>query len=651
MRKQSVITLASVALLILSYTAVALLYISPHNNVTNVDFFAHLIEAMRLSWSEKKSLVHGFYPLGYPFLMRLAITHDVDALRFGQFVAYLGGLLALISVFGISHQRRAGIAFPTMVGLLLISNPVFLRHSTYEGTDIPATGLQMVALLFLLPIRRDNSLRRITLLSLGAGLSLGFAYLIRYTSLMFFPVAALYILGTLAKRPRRAIVLEALFLFGFCVAAAPQIIPSLIVQHQPFYNMQAKNIWFGLYGNSDYVLNWPKVADDISLYDVFMLDPGGLSSHWSQEAFKAFSSLLLWPRSLHLLWIVGSGLIIFDRRIHLTGRLLLLAFLFLPIFATSLAWLLPRFLLVSLCIQTYSIALVVWTLIERLPQKKATPAGLMLAMVIASAGVLQSPEIIDWLHEPINPYPARVNSLLRLAGMDDPATVATNDGELHAFDTPARTRYEQLYLFLPKPASVDELLSLPQATNWRYLVLNYRSGYGDYSAIHDGAIQDKSRLVPLSTDESATIFCILPCAEDEMLADDIVFENGMELTGHRLRGTGGHFALYLRWRSQRPLDRSYRISVRLIDRAGTVKFQSDNQPQVWTYPTDRWKPHETVLDFYNFEPDLPSTEQYRLAIVVYDEQSLAPVHGDVPNTATDPMIVLPEILNKPASGG
>lgn len=86
-------------------------------------------------------------------------------------------------------------------------------------------------------------------------------------------------------------------------------------------------------------------------------------------------------------------------------------------------------------------------------------------------------------------------------------------------------------------------------------------------------------------------------------------------------------------------------------RKKSVKFQSDNQPQVWTYPTISWKPHETALDFYNFEPDLHSSEQYRLAIVVYDEQSLAPVHGGAPNTATEPMIVLPEILNESASGG
>ncbi|MGE5137871.1 MAG: hypothetical protein ACM3JD_00290, partial [Rudaea sp.] len=107
------------------------------------------------------------------------------------------------------------------------------------------------------------------------------------------------------------------------------------------------------------------------------------------------------------------------------------------------------------------------------------------------------------------------------------------------------------------------------------------------------------------------------------------FSNGMTLLGFGINGGGaGEKAVALKpgqtldlslyWAAARPLDSAYTIFVHMQDEKGTVLAQSDHAPWQGMFPTDRWRPGETVRDTYRLElpADLPAGE-YSLAVGVY----------------------------------
>ena len=65
--------------------------------------------------------------------------------------------------------------------------------------------------------------------------------------------------------------------------------------------------------------------------------------------------------------------------------------------------------------------------------------------------------------------------------------------------------------------------------------------------------------------------------------------------------------------------------MRVLDRDGNLIAQQDNVPQQWTYPTNKWKVGQPVVDFYDLSLDKPQYVGDQLAVLVYDEQSLQPV--------------------------
>lgn len=191
---------------------------------------------------------------------------------------------------------------------------------------------------------------------------------------------------------------------------------------------------------------------------------------------------------------------------------------------------------------------------------------------------------------------------------------------------PSRTRYAQTYAIAPRPVNPDQLLGNRVAAGWKYLVLNYGDGFGDYHAIQEPALHAKEQLVPLSIDKTTAIYCIYPCPPQGTITDNLRFDNGITLTGHLLRQDQNHLLLFLYWKTDKALDRSYKVSLRLLDQAGTIVYQSDNIPQLWTYPTQAWLPDRTIPNFYNLDltSKLAQPGTYRLALVLYDEQTVKP---------------------------
>lgn len=85
-------------------------------------------------------------------------------------------------------------------------------------------------------------------------------------------------------------------------------------------------------------------------------------------------------------------------------------------------------------------------------------------------------------------------------------------------------------------------------------------------------------------------------------------------------------AVKLAWSAAQPIAASYGISLRLVDSAGQVRVQFDNQPGYGLLPTGMWRPSELVSDRYRLAlPDDLEPSGYRLQVVLYQMATLAPV--------------------------
>ena len=366
-------------LMVIGYTLLVFTFLRPHNAIANLDFWYHIELGRRLDMAQPATLTDGLYPLGYPAILRFAVQNHVDALRVGQALAWLGGLLSLVGLFVLSYRITREPFLALGGAVLLITNLRFLSTAGYEGNDLLAGGLQVIALWLAWEIADHGEWRACFSFALAAGVVAGLAYLVRYTALIMLPI--LLLLAILQRRGlwRRGLVLGGVLLAAFLLTTLVQTIPSALVHGNPFYNTQAKNVWFGIYGQRDWVNNWGKVWDSISLGEVLALGPRAFVTHWWREFLRFFWEMPLWTRFWHIAWITGGLFLLFYRRLPLVRRLLLLAALLVPTAVTAMAWLDPRFLLVPLVMQALIIVLLLDGGLSLTPSRTRLAVYLVLA--------------------------------------------------------------------------------------------------------------------------------------------------------------------------------------------------------------------------------------------------------------------------------
>jgi hypothetical protein len=634
--------LPAVVLLVvlLAYSAAVVAYQVPRQTIHNLDFWYHLTVGQRLQWNDPRTLVDGLYPLGYPFVLRLAAEWGFDALRVGQILSWGGGLLAIGALFLLVYSLTGSILIAVAGSVLLLTNGQFLYHATFEGNDLLAAGFQAAAILMLWYGLADRPTRRLKLWLALSGILLGFAYLARHTALLLLPIALFCTVLRYGRSRRDVVSAVALYSAGFLAVTAVQWVPSLIAYHNPFYNHHAKNVWFRIYGQRDYINNWRKVPDTISLRQVIALDPGRFFLHWVEQVRSALVTTMLWPWPLQIGWVLALPLLLFARQPGPSRRLLLVMVVAATIIGTAMVWVAPRFLLVPQWTEAALLAWLAFYLTRRLPLSKRSQLASAGGALLILAAVSQWQGVRDWLRTPPLVYPLEVNSFLRLAGMQDASRVATNDRYLHATDEPFRTRYALTYRVDASPSTVDELLERGPAADWEFLVMDYSSGQGNYQDMGEDFRQERARLAPLALSERRDIFCVLPCMASEAVPIDLTFGPGIHLVGYRLLETQNAGALYLYWRAERALGSSYKVSVRLKDEAGRVIFQKDNVPQLGTRPTTQWQPEALVVDFYSWQLD-PDQDDYGVSILLYDEDSMELLTATTPgNETTGPLIDL-----------
>lgn len=226
------------------------------------DYLRFVLRAERFYW------VDGFYPLGYPVLLRMTNLATHDYLLAGKVLNLIGAASALFFCAKICafQSQDAPILSGLLCQAVLVSVPAFFSCSFTEGTDMVCVGFLIPGLCCI--IRSQCEKRGWAALS---GLSMGLAYLVRYTALLFALSMAAWIVFSGRPWRQKASVLVC-FVFCLLSAASVQLAFSAVETGNPFFNRHVENIYFGVYGGRDWVGNWGKWRDK-GLLELLENDP------------------------------------------------------------------------------------------------------------------------------------------------------------------------------------------------------------------------------------------------------------------------------------------------------------------------------------------------------------------------------------------
>ena len=122
------------------------------------------------------------YPPGLPLLLALAQRTLGSAIA-PFFVTPLAGLAGILAIFSLG-KRLFGDVAGLIAAVLLGMSPLYFTFSTDLWSDVPATACILVAMALYVSSTASGG-RHVGLRAASAGLLLGYAVLIRYTSVIF----------------------------------------------------------------------------------------------------------------------------------------------------------------------------------------------------------------------------------------------------------------------------------------------------------------------------------------------------------------------------------------------------------------------------------------------------------------------------------
>jgi hypothetical protein len=272
------------------------------------DFWGLFFLSEHLSLKDTGTLHNGFYPIGYPLLLRILIGPNILVTAFAVSVIAAALVLAVQMHF-LSRHLSPWIAV-ACIGALGI-HPMFFQHAITAGTDITTVALAATgSLTFVSGLMRGS-----TTLALIGGALMGGSGLMRHHGFLF---SLAVVAAGLACWPRRwQQVCCCAAMVG--VAGGVQVAINVAAGVPPFQTAQAFNVykmfnpvdWFHL--KKDYPPN---------VLDVIRLSPGRYF-----EAYKAH----LYPE-LYLLWPAAIATVLVERsKRPLAAFTLITGAVFLPL--------------------------------------------------------------------------------------------------------------------------------------------------------------------------------------------------------------------------------------------------------------------------------------------------------------------------------
>ena len=652
-------------LILIAFVVVEVQHVAPMIAISNVDYFPMVERALQLSLRSWDGWVSWKHPVGQSLLIRLGYELGFDVERVGQAWSILGGVLLLCGTWvlarSVFHDRRMAIISMAFAA----TSSVILLYSSIEGNDLMAAGLQVLSLSLLAAttLKQDDLDQKLVFLG---GLLTGLAYLIRYNGMVTAMASGLWLVTLAIAERRRPAAWKAIGIYvaGFLLGSAIQWIPSLIVTGNPFYTDQGQNIWFHVFGKTDYLREWQQAPADITVFKVFAMDPVWFIRLW----WSWFKSFWVDPAQLMLdvpLKLFGQAGLVFlllapgpaSKKL----RSLLGLFVLAHVASIAMMELLPRYLVMLIPLLTIGAVYLLAAMIP--PHLEYRKTAWPLNVLVLLAGLIwaaQGP--LDFATKPpaTNTTVIQASNALYAGGMRSASEVLSTHTKLQDANSRDHLRFVQAYWVTPDLGSVEELTKAMQSQGWRFFIYHRDDGMQIYPSLKDVLSPDKCPpgMTPVYFhDNGKFVICRLNESADGYVPVGAWLENGIVLEGYEAHlsqaapaGSGRQMGIYLHWRTERKIDNSLKVFVHLLDSAGQVVAQDDSVPVLWTQPTDEWKPGEAIIDFHAMpiSASVPPGD-YSLQVGLYDDASgIRLKRADAPTNSPADAIVLTKInLNNP----
>ena len=221
--------------------------------------------------------VDGFHSLGYAAVLRAVRLATGDPFLAGKIISLAGGLLALVVLQRLVTEH---VSPPraTLLTLAVALNWYFFKYLLLAGYTLPLLAISLLAIGAGARACRTRALGP----TAWCGALTGLAALFHASALL---IALAFVLVATIQVVRRAwpVRLLAVFVAVFALAYAPQSIIATMQKGTPLYSTQAKNVWFGIYGEGWWQSGWHRQVDDVALMDVVRQDPQRFATHWVKE--------------------------------------------------------------------------------------------------------------------------------------------------------------------------------------------------------------------------------------------------------------------------------------------------------------------------------------------------------------------------------
>lgn len=617
----------------LAFIYFAVRYVGHVATIRNVDYFQFVEMAQGLDSGSLRSWVSGMHPIGYPLLIRWGLAAGFDAVQIGHILSVVGGVLLLISAYLLCYQLTHDRWLALLTESFLATTGYFFYFATFEGNDMLSAGLQGLSLAVLIGLSADRKT------NFAAGVLAGLAYTIRYTAIVTSALCLLFLVGrALIQRRRSMWIVGGLFLVGFILGAAPQLIPSTLVTGNPFYSVRSHDVWWHVKGLTDFATEWRQAPMDISPVQVFLDSPMRFIRHWwdTARSFWLDPDLLLLDKPLRL--FTQAALVftlVAGDTIDVRRRGLLALYVFGLLSGLAIIRYDPRFLIVVLPILVFCGVYFVW---------KITPRDLSIGRFMLPIRSLVLAVLLIWsVDNPLdaldnapttNPKILSVSNTLYAGGMQSPDEVISSAIPFHDVSSLARTRYDQSYWVAPTMNSVEALHAIAEQRGYRFVLYDANTGPKAHPGLSEllNPYTRPSRLTPLRVPEGREY--VLYRIESERPRPnhplEVHLDEGVTLMGYDLYVAYDapdkvvpRVGIFLYWKTTQGLSNSYKVFVHVLTPEGQLIAQDDSEPALWTYPTEEWEPAEVVVDFHDFTlPNAPVPDTYTLQVGLYDQTTM-----------------------------